>query len=60
LPEELLLLENPDTHEKIRMRPGELRTGDVAVGRHVPPSAAALLIIQLRTPMPSHPAYVSE
>ncbi len=42
LPDELLLVENPDTHEKIRVRPGELRTGDVAVGRHVPPSAAVL------------------
>lgn len=42
LPEELLIVENPDTHEKIRMQPGELRTGDVAIGRHIPPSAGAL------------------
>ena len=42
LPQELLSLENPDTHEKIRMDPGELRAGDVAIGRHVPPSAAML------------------
>lgn len=42
LPDELLLVENPDTHQKIRVVPGELRKGDVAVGRHVPPSAATL------------------
>src|SRR5439155_9942356 len=42
LPEALLSVENPDTHEKIRMLPGELRAGDVAVGRHVPPSAIVL------------------
>ena len=42
LPETLLSVENPDTHERIQMRPGELRAGDVAVGRHISPSAAAL------------------
>ena len=42
LPEELLWIENPDTHEKIRMFPGELRGGHVAVGRHLPPSAIVL------------------
>jgi Fic family protein len=42
LPEELLVVENPDTHEKIRMQAGQLRASDVAVGRHVPPSAAVL------------------
>ena len=41
-PEELLLVENPDTHEKIQVLPGKLRTDDVAVGRHVPPSAVVL------------------
>ena len=42
LPEELLWVENPDTHIRIRVRPGVLREGDVAVGRHVPPSANSL------------------
>lgn len=42
LPDELLWVENPDTGERTRIEPGMLRTGDVAVGRHVPPSASAL------------------
>lgn len=39
LPESLLTVENPDTHEKLRVIPGELRTRGVAVGHHVPPPA---------------------
>ena len=42
LPDELLWVVNPDTGERIHVEPGELRSGDVAVGRHVPPSADAL------------------
>ena len=42
LPEELLWVENPDTHQKVQVRPGELRTGDVAVGIHIPPTAGSL------------------
>ena len=38
LPAELLWVENPDTGEKIEVVPGELRTGTVQVGRHIPPS----------------------
>ena len=37
LPESLLFVENPDTRERLQIVPGELRTRDVAVGRHVPP-----------------------
>jgi Fic family protein len=37
LPESLLFVENPDTRERLPVVPGELRTRDVAVGRHVPP-----------------------
>ncbi|HVY81329.1 MAG TPA: Fic family protein [Steroidobacteraceae bacterium] len=37
LPESLLLAANPDTGERLQVVPGELRTRDVAVGRHVPP-----------------------
>lgn len=42
LPEELLWVENPDTHKKVLVRPGKMRDGDVAVGRHIPPSANSL------------------
>ena len=42
LPDELLWVENPDTHTRIRVRPGVMREGDVAVGRHFPPSAGSL------------------
>jgi Fic family protein len=60
LPEDLLLLENPDTHQKIRMRPGELRIGDVSVGRHVPPSAAALPDFLRRFEEAYNPAHLSK
>ena len=42
LPEELLWVQNPDTGEPLRMIPGELRTGWVQVGRHIPPDAEGL------------------
>jgi Fic family protein len=42
LPEELLWVQNPDTGKRLRMTPGELRTGRVQVGRHIPPDAEAL------------------
>ncbi len=42
LPAELLWVVNPDTGERIHVEPGILRSGDVAVGRHIPPSADAL------------------
>ncbi len=42
LPEELLWVQNPDTGERLRMIPGELRTGTVQVGRHIPPDPEAL------------------
>ncbi|HEX4228461.1 MAG TPA: Fic family protein [Bryobacteraceae bacterium] len=35
LPEHLLWVEDPATHEKVRLVPGELRERDVRVGRHV-------------------------
>lgn len=37
LPEELLYVENPDTQERIKVIPGELRDGTVVVGKHIPP-----------------------
>ena len=42
LPEELLWVENPDTGERIKMTPGELRGRDVKVGQHIPISPGAL------------------
>lgn len=42
LPPEMLWVQNPDTGEKIKVVPGELRQRDVAVGEHVPPEHADL------------------
>ena len=42
LPNELLWVQNPDTNERLRIEPGELRKGWVQVGRHIPPNAEAL------------------
>jgi len=42
LPEELLWVQNPDTGRRLRVVPGELRTGWVQVGSHIPPEAEAL------------------
>lgn len=42
LPDELLWVENPDTGERVRVIPGQLRDRDVRVGRHVPISPGAV------------------
>jgi Fic family protein len=42
LPEELLWVENPETGNRLKVIPGELRANFVCVGQHVPPSAGAL------------------
>lgn len=42
LPEDLLLINNPDTGARVRVEPGVLRSHDVAVGRHVAVSPGAL------------------
>lgn len=42
LPDELLWVQNPETGERLRVVPGELRKGWVQVGRHIPPSAEVL------------------
>ena len=44
LPPELLWVENPDTGERIEVVPGELRTGTVQVGKHIPPSENELAL----------------
>jgi Fic family protein len=42
LPEEMLWVKNPDTGERLRLIPGELRKSWVQVGRHIPPAAESL------------------
>lgn len=42
LPDELLWVESPDTGKRVKVEPGAIRTGDVQVGRHVPPGAHEL------------------
>lgn len=42
LPDDLLWVEAPDTHERQRVVPGQLRHRDVRVGRHVPVSPGAV------------------
>ena len=42
LPDDLLWVEEPDTGERIRVVPGELRQCDVKVGQHIPISPGAL------------------
>ncbi|MGF0540235.1 Fic family protein [Agrobacterium sp. ES01] len=42
LPDELLIVTNPDTGEHIRMVPGALRMRDVKVGRHIAISPGAI------------------
>jgi len=39
LPDDMLWVENPSSGEKIEIIPGELRSGAVTIGRHVPPPA---------------------
>jgi Fic family protein len=42
LPEDLLWVEEPDTHERLRVVPGAFRHRDVRVGRHIPVSPGAV------------------
>jgi Fic family protein len=42
LPDELLWVENPETHERLKVIPGEVRLTDVKVGRHIPISPGAI------------------
>ena len=39
LPDEMLWVEDPETHRQVRVRPGEFRDDEVRVGRHLPPAA---------------------
>jgi Fic family protein len=42
LPQDLLWVEEPDTHERLKVEPGRLRQRDVRVGLHVPISPGAV------------------
>src|SRR3954463_539273 len=42
LPEDLLWIENPETEERARVVPGQLRNSDVRVGQHIAVSPGAL------------------
>ena len=42
LPDDLLWIENPDTGERLKVVPGQLRDRDVRVGQHVPISPGAV------------------
>jgi len=42
LPDELLWVEDPESKRSVHVKPGTLRDGEVMVGRHLPPAAAAL------------------
>ena len=48
LPESLLVVENPDTGERISVVPGQLRSRTVAVGRHIAPVPEDLEPFMLR------------
>lgn len=42
LPDDLLWVENPDTGERLRVVPGQLRDRDVRVGQHIPVTPGAV------------------
>ena len=42
LPKDLLWIEDPDTHKKAKIVPGQLRQLDVKVGKHIPISSGAV------------------
>jgi len=44
LPEDLLWVENPDTGERLRVTPGEIRTRTVKIGMHAPPTGEDLQV----------------
>ena len=60
LPEDMLWVEETSTHRKIRVIPGQLRDGEVQVGKHVPPPATALPTFLARFDDAYNPAYLSK
>jgi Fic family protein len=60
LPEELLWVEDLESKRRVQIHPGELRDGEVAVGRHLPPEAAALTHFLERFEQAYDPRYLSK
>lgn len=60
LPPSLLVVENPDTHERLAVVPGELRNRGVAVGRHIPPAADDLPAFMIRFEQAYDPARLTK
>jgi Fic family protein len=60
LPDELLWVEDPGSKRRVQVRPGELRDGEVVVGLHLPPEAAALPRFLERFEQAYAPAYLSK
>ena len=60
LPNELLWVENPDTGERLRVGPGELRQRQVMVGRHLPPDVDDLPRFLARFEQAYDPARLSQ
>jgi len=60
LPDELLWVEDPAQSTRIHVAPGQLRAGEVVVGRHLPPPAASLPAFLARFEQVYNPAHLSK
>lgn len=60
LPEGLLWLEDPVTHKRLRVEPGVMRDGEVAVGSHLPPTSAVLADFMARFEEAYSPRHLSK
>ena len=60
LPDELLWVENDDQSNRIQLIGGELRHGEVIVGRHLPPPAASLPNFLARFEQVYNPEHLSK
>lgn len=60
LPQELLIVENPDTGEKAIVAPGEIRDKTVKVGHHVPPYPKSIMDFMKRFDEAYNPKKLSQ
>jgi Fic family protein len=60
LPEDLLWVDNPDTGERLRLIPGELRQRHVRIGRHIPPDPQDLAAFLARLVESYHASRLSK
>ena len=60
LPDELLWVQDTEQSHRIQLIPGELRGGEVVVGRHLPPPAASLPSFLARFETVYNPANLSK